>query len=89
MAATFMLVLSLSNGLSACSGSLSLLSRAPNPPPPPPPGATETIEPNGEVIVQPAPPPAPDLAAWCFARARHFQGVVARQCADIARETRP
>ncbi len=32
-------------------------------------------------------PPAPE--EWCFARARHFNGLVQRKCADIARETRP
>jgi hypothetical protein len=36
---------------------------------------TEVIEPKPE--------------DWCFARARHFNGLVQKRCSDIARETRP
>jgi hypothetical protein len=70
----------------ACSGSFSI------PPQPqraelvqPPPGDRAILAPGGTEVIEPAPQPEPS----CFARARHFAGLVAMPCEEIARQARP
>jgi hypothetical protein len=50
----------------------------------PAPGQTEIVNKDGDTTDVVTPP-----VQWCFARARHFNGLVQKDCADIARETRP
>ncbi len=51
----------------------------------PGPGQTEIVNNGGDTTDIVTPPPVQQ----CFARARHFHGLVQRPCADIASETRP